>query len=304
MRRLIVTLGDPAGIGPEVVQKSLLTLKDRESWAATLVGPENIATAIALAVGGSCQVEAVRAYEGAVGRPSAEAGATALESLLRGIDLIKQKRGDVLVTAPISKEALALAGCAERGHTEILARHLGVGPVAMSFFSKKLKVVLATTHVPFSLVPGLLTVDRIVAVASLLAHALAAHLNIANPKLALAGLNPHAGERGLIGQEELTVLAPAVEVARKNGLDLRGPYPADSLFFRALRGEFDGVVALYHDQGLIPVKLLSFGEAVNFTLGLSVPRVSPDHGTAFDIAGQNSANPAGMTAALQLALEV
>lgn len=195
-----------------------------------------------------------------------------------------------------------MAGSDDRGHTEILARELGVGPTAMSFFTNELRVVLATTHVPLHRAIETLTTARVVEVAVLLHNALVGTVGRKTPRLALAALNPHAGEAGLLGDEEEKILAPAVTQARQRGLDISGPYPADTLFYRARSGEFDGIVSLYHDQALIPVKLLSFGQAVNVTLGLSVPRTSPDHGTAYDKVGTDAIKPDGMLGALKAAV--
>jgi 4-hydroxythreonine-4-phosphate dehydrogenase len=181
---------------------------------------------------------------------------------------------------------------------------MGAGPTAMAFFSPQLRTVLATVHVPLAQAIRQLSSARIVEVAHLFSATLRVHLGIVKPNLALAALNPHAGEDGLLGDDEERILKPAVVDAQAIGVRLSGPYPADTLFRRAVDGEFDGVVALYHDQALIPVKLLGFGDAVNVTLGLTHPRTSPDHGTAYDIAGKNQARPAGMLSALRLAVEL
>ena len=328
--RLAVSLGDPAGIGPEVVEKALPPfLTQHDAVQLVLIGPDELARGIVDRVLARPLVAARRAecaarlhvdatgsqarFLGPIGRASAEGGEAALAAFMRAIQLAKNREVDALVTAPISKEALALAGCADRGHTEILARELGAGPTAMAFVSGgdsavahraspgALRVVLVTAHVSLRQAIELLSVERVVATARLFADALRGPFGIARPHLALAGLNPHAGEKGLMGDEETLVLEPAVVAARAAGVDLAGPYPADSVFRRATLGEFDGVVALYHDQALIPLKLLAFGQATNVTLGLSVPRTSPDHGTAFDLAGQGRAHPEGMLAALETA---
>lgn len=328
--RLVVSLGDPAGIGPEVVEKALPQFLARhDDVALVLTGPETLARGIVHRVlahplvaprrvecAARLQVDATGSetrFSGPIGLASAEGGVAALTAFMRAIQLAKNRDVDALVTAPISKEALALAGCADRGHTEILARELGTGPTAMAFViggdstsdhpvgRGTLRVVLVSAHVSLRQAIGLLSVERVVATARLFESALREQFAIAPPRLALAGLNPHAGEKGLMGDEETLVLEPAVVAARAAGVDLAGPYPADSVFRRATLGEFDGVVALYHDQALIPLKLLAFGQATNVTLGLSVPRTSPDHGTAFDLAGQGRAHPEGMLAALETA---
>jgi 4-hydroxythreonine-4-phosphate dehydrogenase len=204
-----------------------------------------------------------------------------------------------LATAPINKEAFAAAGLQWRGHTDLLAHLTGASRVAMMFYSDVLRVVLATVHIPLGAVPHALTRDRVEETIELAASELPKFGLSA--RLALAGLNPHAGENGLIGLEEQAILAPAVEACRARGIHIDGPFPADTLFVRATRGEFDAVIACYHDQGLIPVKLVAFGRAVNVTLGLPIIRTSVDHGTAFDIAGRGTADPSSMIHAVLLA---
>lgn len=297
MATLAVTVGDPAGIGPEVTEKAIASRKTDAQ--IIVVGPENIAAPMAKRL--SVRYHGLAAFEGPPAQASAASGRAALDTLDAGIGLCKSGAADALVTAPISKHALALAGSSDRGHTEILARTMGLGPTAMAFFSPQLRTVLVTVHVSLAEAIRQLTPVRVVEVTTLFDTALRDRLGIAKPRLALAALNPHAGEDGLLGDDEERVLVPAVRAARAQGLDLSGPFPADTLFRRAVDGEFDGVVALYHDQALIPVKLLGFGDAVNVTLGLSHPRTSPDHGTAYDIAGKNLARPAGMASALEMA---
>jgi len=210
---------------------------------------------------------------------------------------------DAIATAPVSKLAFARAGLLWKGHTDLLGHLTGSPRVAMMFWSDPLKVILATVHVPLAEVPRLMTADLLAGVINLTARELP-RFGIASPRLALAGLNPHAGEDGLLGGEEDRILKPAVEAARQRGVNVSGPYPGDTIFVRASRGEFDAVIACYHDQGLIPVKLLAFGDSVNVTLGLPIIRTSVDHGTAFDIAGKNVADPSSMVAATLLAAKL
>ena len=205
-----------------------------------------------------------------------------------------------VATAPVNKLAFSRAGLPWKGHTDLLAHLTGSPRVAMMFWSEPLKVVLATIHVPLASVPGALTREVLDGIVDLSAAELP-RFGIPQPRLALAGLNPHAGEDGLLGTEDETVLRPAVNAARARGIHIDGPFPADTLFVRAARGEFDAVIACYHDQGLIPVKLLAFGRAVNVTLGLPIVRTSVDHGTAFDIAGKGVADPSSMIEAVLLA---
>jgi 4-hydroxythreonine-4-phosphate dehydrogenase len=208
-----------------------------------------------------------------------------------------------IATAPINKEALVLAGLPWRGHTDMLAALTNTRDVAMMFHSEKLMVVLATIHIPLAEVPAALTRESLGTIIRLTAEAMPM-FGVARPRIALAGLNPHAGEHGVIGDEEDRVLTPAVQDALGRGVTVSGPWPGDTVFARAVRGEFDVVIACYHDQGLIPVKLIAFGEAVNVTLGLPIIRTSVDHGTAFDIAGRGIANPESLIHAVILAAKL
>ena len=236
----------------------------------------------------------------AIGQVSAAAGLAAYDTLVRAVGDALDGRVDAIATAPVSKEAFAAAGLPWKGHTDLLG-HLTASPfVAMMFESPALRVVLATVHVALREVPALLTPDLLARTIDLAARELP-RFGIAAPRLALAGLNPHAGEHGLMGREDDDVLAPAVTAARTRGIEIRGPLPGDTVFLRASRGEFDAVIACYHDQGLIPVKLLAFGQSVNVTLGLPIVRTSVDHGTAFDIAGQGRADHGSMVEAVRLA---
>jgi 4-hydroxythreonine-4-phosphate dehydrogenase len=307
---LAVTLGDPAGIGPEVVEAALGTyLGEHPTVGIELCGPSNLVlpmeARLRSALGGHLSlVSCMQApFTGPLGVASAQSGQAALAALHAAIHLVDTQTGrrrQALVTAPINKQACALAGSSDLGHTELLGRTLGTGPIAMAFFTDRLNVVLATVHMPLRAVFAALTAQRVLQVAHLFNQSLTKLLGRA-PRLGLAGLNPHASEGGLMGHEEAEVLLPAVAQAREQGIDLSVPQAPDTVFMRALQGDFDGVVALYHDQGLIPVKLLSFGSAVNATLGLRVVRTSPDHGTAYDCVGTQRARPEGMLAALRWA---
>jgi 4-hydroxythreonine-4-phosphate dehydrogenase len=208
-----------------------------------------------------------------------------------------------VVTAPINKAAFAAAGFPWKGHTDLLAELCGVRDVAMMFWSEPLRVVLATVHIPLAAVPGALTRDRLMSVIELTARAMP-EFGYAAPRLAVAGLNPHAGEDGLLGHEDEGVIRPVVADARARGINVAGPFPADTLFVRASKGEFDVVIAAYHDQGLIPVKLIAFGRAVNVTLGLPIVRTSVDHGTAFDIARKGLADEGSLVEAILLAAKL
>jgi 4-hydroxythreonine-4-phosphate dehydrogenase len=281
--RIAITVGDPAGIGPEIAAAAAANPRVLEVCEPRVYGPTDRG------------LPAV-----ARGVASAAAGRSAYETLLRAVEDATRGAIDAIATAPISKEAFALAGLPWKGHTDLLAHVTGARRVAMMFHSEPLRVVLATVHIPLAAVPGALTPERLDEVIALTAESLP-DFGLASPRLALAGLNPHAGEHGVIGDDDDRVLAPAVARARRAGIDIAGPLPADTLFVRASRGEFDAVIACYHDQGLIPVKLLAFGRAVNVTLGLPIIRTSVDHGTAFDIAGRGVADPSSLVEAVRLA---
>src|SRR5688500_8960760 len=231
---------------------------------------------------------------------SADAGQAAYEAICAAVHDAQAGVVAGLATAPVNKLAFSRAGLPWKGHTDLLGHLTAATQVAMMFWSEPLKVILATVHVPLSEVPRLLTPALVRDIIDLTARELP-RFGVVTPRLAIAGLNPHAGEEGLLGHEDADVLHPAVAAARARGIDIQGPLPGDTVFVRASRGEFDAVIACYHDQGLIPVKLLAFGESVNVTLGLPIIRTSVDHGTAFDIAGRNVADPSSMIAATLLA---
>lgn len=290
--RLAVTLGDPRGIGPEIVAAALARGVEAD---ITLVGAKDQIAAIPGAAA-RVPVGAWRVRRGVATARAAEAGLIAGRAVEQAARLALDGTVDAIVTAPVEKHALHLAGFHWPGHTEWLA-HLAGGPdVAMMLASDRLRVVLVTTHVAFRDVPLLLTADRIVRTGEVTRAALRDWFGIAEPRLALCALNPHAGEQGLFGDEEERVLAPAAAQ-----LGAAGPLPADTVFVRAMRGEFDAVLAPYHDVGMTAIKVASFGAGVNVTLGLPFVRTSPDHGTALDIAGTGRADPGSMHAALLLA---
>jgi 4-hydroxythreonine-4-phosphate dehydrogenase len=279
--RLAITVGDPRGIGPEVVSKALADDDVRGACTPLVVGPSGAGIDVDESIG-------TWTHSG----DEAAAGRLAGLAIERAVQLAR--RGDVggIVTAPIDKHALMRGGYADPGHTEMLAR-LTSARVAMMLASDRLRVVLATTHIPLREVPHLISREAIVDVARLTTTALRDWFDIAAPRIALCALNPHAGDGGRFGDEDERLLAPAAREAR-----ITGPLPADTVFVRALRGEFDAVIAPYHDVGMTAIKVASFGEAVNVTLGLPFPRTSPDHGTALDIAGKGIASAASMVAAV------
>jgi 4-hydroxythreonine-4-phosphate dehydrogenase len=232
---------------------------------------------------------------------SAAAGRAAYDAIVRAVADARSGVVDAIATAPINKAAFALAGLAWPGHTELLASLTGASRVAMMFHADVLRVVLATVHIALRDVPAALTRARLEDTIELTAAEMP-RFGFERPRIGVAALNPHAGEHGLMGKEDDDVLRPAIDACRDRGVDVSGPWPADTLFVRAAhRGEFDVVIANYHDQGLIPIKLAAFGKAVNVTLGLPIVRTSADHGTAFDIAGRGIADPASLVEAVRLA---
>jgi 4-hydroxythreonine-4-phosphate dehydrogenase len=279
--RVAITSGDPSGIGPEVAARAAADARVLDACDPVVYGPPN----------GAAFVPGV--LNGAAGRAAYDIIVRAVEDAQRGVV-------QAIATAPVNKEAFRLAGLPWSGHTDLLA-HLTCAPhVAMLFYSEGLRVVLATVHIPLAEVPRALTASSLEATIALTARELP-RFGFERPRIAVAGLNPHAGEHGLFGSEEDTAIRPAIEACRARGIDVAGPFPGDTVFVRARRGDFDVVVACYHDQGLIPVKLVAFGRAVNVTLGLPIVRTSVDHGTAFDIAGKGLADPESMIAAVLLA---
>jgi len=276
-----ITVGDPAGIGPEIAARAAADSRVTQACEPVLYGPLGD-----------------RVFPPGV--LSAEAGRAAYDCIERAVADALSGKVDAVATAPVNKEAFRLAGLPWSGHTDLLAHLTAAKHVAMMFYSDALRVVLATVHLPLADVPRALTKESIEETIRVTAEQLPRFGSLA-PRIAVAGLNPHAGEHGLFGCEEERAIAPAVAACRRDGIDVAGPFPADTIFVRAVRGEFDVVVACYHDQGLIPVKLVAFGQAVNVTLGLPIVRTSVDHGTAFDIAGKGVADPGSMIAAVLLA---
>lgn len=312
---LALTMGDACGIGPEIAAKAVLA-----GHAALVVGDAGVMRRAVRAVDAAARVETVAAAEAFAPAPGvvhvlaasdlpddltagtidARAGRAAHDAVIMAADLALGGRVRAVVTAPLAKASMARAGITMPGHTEILAERAGGVDVAMMLANDELRVVLVSIHVPLAEAIRRVTPEsqrRAIGFADRGARA----FGIARPRIAVAGLNPHAGEGGLFGTEDDTIIRPAVEAARVEGFDASGPHPPDTVFMRARRGEFDVVVAQYHDQGLIPVKYLGLDHGVNVTLGLPFVRTSVDHGTAFDIAGRGIADPASLIAAMRLA---
>lgn len=321
---LVITMGDPAGIGSETVVKLFAELtRDAQlvpGFKSVVVGDvERLSRANTIVAGGlrirevasvdEClystgTIEVLQEGECIDDLPFGElhkrAGQAAYDYVVRGIELCKSGLASGIVTAPINKAAMALADIPYPGHTEILADRSGVTDFAMMLANDEIRVVLATIHVSLRDVPDMLTHD-VEMKAIRMAHDAGVALGFAHPKIAVAGLNPHAGEGGMFGSEDNDIIAPAIAAAREQGLNASGPWPGDTVFFNARKGEFDVIVAQYHDQGLIPVKYTGLFDGVNITLGLPFVRTSPDHGTAFDIAGTGLADPHSLLAAVQYA---
>lgn len=280
MPRILITLGDPAGIGPEIVDLALASGRLPAGFEFEVLGDRGA---------------------GMPGKPDARSARSALDALHDAADRLRCGAADAVVTGPVSKEHLQAVGFRFPGQTEFFADAMGVRDFGMLLTGPTLSVGLATIHEPLAKVPGLLTRDGIVRIGMLTAAFLTKR-GVSSPRVAVAGLNPHAGENGAFGDEETRVIGPAIAQlnCRLPGV-FSGPAVPDAVFRAAARGEFDAVIAMYHDKGLIPLKLLDFDTAVNVTLGLPRPRTSPDHGTAFGIAGKGLANPASMIAAIGLA---
>ena len=322
---LAITLGDPAGIGPEVIIKALGHADVYEQCRPLVLGDQRIlARAMGWITGPGLAFDVVTApsqgqYRAGLitlldlqnadpaaiqpGRVSAAAGRAAVEYVLRACDMTMAGETDAVVTAPLNKEAMNLAGYHYAGHTELLADRTGAEKVSMLLTGPKLRVVHVSTHVALSEAIRRVTSQRVEEVIDLAQRSCQA-LGIARPRIAVAGLNPHASEGGLFGDQEAKEIQPAIERARARGLQVTDPQPPDTVFLRAVKGDYDIVVAMYHDQGHIPMKLLAFDSGVNVSMGLPIIRTSVDHGTAFDIAGKGLADPGAMAAAIMMAAEM
>lgn len=321
-RPLAITMGDPSGIGPEIIVK-LAAGPARPPVDLLAVGDAGVLERAAKALGAAIDIVRVDRPDRAigrgrdvlpvlqpledlpedlpVGRVDARSGRAAYASVDRAIDLALAREVRAIVTAPLNKEALAAAGVRFPGHTEILADRCGVRDVAMMLANDELRVLLVSIHVSLADAIAAVTAESELR-AIRLAHLAGLAFGLERPRVAVAGLNPHAGENGLFGRQDIDIIAPAVEAACAEGIKASGPWPGDTVFMRARRGDFDIVVAQYHDQGLIPVKYLGIEQGVNVTVGLPFVRTSVDHGTAFDIAGKGIADPASLAYAVRTAI--
>ena len=316
--RIAVTMGDPAGIGPEIIVKGFQTLP--VSCQCVVVGDARVLADAAKRFAPGLDIFPVNDVNEAkfenkvlhvldldnvgsdllLGAPSARAGKAAIEYIKRATKLALRDDVDAIVTAPINKEGMHLAGYPFPGHTEFLAKLTGSPDCALMMVGGKLRVVLATTHVPLNDVKDLITTELVLNKIRL-THQWLVKFAQEKPKIAVAALNPHGGEGGIFGDEEKNAIDPAIKMARSENFDVSGPWPADALFGRIDSSGYDAVIAMYHDQGMIPVKMASMGQAVNITLGLPIIRTSVDHGTAYDIAGKGEANPDSLMKAVETA---
>jgi len=315
-RTIVITAGDPKGIGPEVIIKTLALENIRNllsEFSFLIIGSRNVLeqTAQSLKINFSPLMlkkpETISKEEGNISlhEPvSTEKSHGGLDYILAAIEVMKTSQASALVTAPVSKESIRKNSYDFIGHTELLAQKTLSRKVTMMFVAPKLKVSLATTHIAYKKVLLYLTTDKVVSTIEQTDNGLRKYFGIAQPRIAVCGLNPHAGEDRAFGNEESKIIEPAIKLARQRKISCTGPLPADSVFHRVVKGEFDAVVALYHDQGLIPIKTLAFSEAVQVTLGLPFIRTSPAHGVAYDIAGKGIANPSSMIEAIKLAVSI
>jgi 4-hydroxythreonine-4-phosphate dehydrogenase len=320
MRPLALTLGEPAGIGPDLAlalwvrraalgvppflllgDPALLVARAKLLKLEVKIAESNADDAAARFAGALPVLPLGLSTNARPAKPDATSAPIARAAIERGVALVQGGKASALVTNPIAKSVMQQAGFAFPGHTEFLAHLAGAARPVMLIWSEELAVVPVTIHVPLADVPRLLTADLIVETGRVVARDFARRFRIAKPRLAVCGLNPHAGEQGMLGGEEERVIRPAIERLKAEGVAASGPYSADTLFHRDARQRYDVVLGMYHDQVLIPAKTLAFDRAVNVTLGLPFVRTSPDHGTAFDIAGSGKADPSSLLAALRLA---
>jgi 4-hydroxythreonine-4-phosphate dehydrogenase len=317
-----ITMGDPAGVGPEIIVKALSDPAIHEICRPVVFGDRG-ALALCLGTAEPCSIREISHPSEASGVsaqidlipvcrldsdclvpgfPKVEGGAAMVECILAALDMALQGEIAAMVTCPISKVLMQQAGHAYEGHTRLIADRTGTQDYVMMLAGEKLRVALVTIHCALKDVPGLISKESILKTIAVTSKALAQDFGLKSPRMAVAGLNPHAGEAGLFGMEEAEIIEPALKEARQKGFPVQGPFPPDTIFHRAASGNFDAVIAMYHDQGLIPLKLLHFSDAVNVTLGLPVIRTSVDHGTAYDIAGKGVADPSSLKAAVRMAV--
>lgn len=318
-----ITMGDPAGVGPEIIVKALADRTVYRSCRPVVLGDTEVLSSAIKKAKVKISLEAVIAPsevraspdkidvmalselkdgDALPGKPTVEGGKAMVRYIIRAVELSQTGELGGMVTGPINKALMHRAGHPYEGHTQLISQLTNTPDCVMMLAGERLRVALVTVHCPFTEVPAILDIELVRKTIAITAKALEADLGFDKPRLAVAGLNPHAGESGLFGMEDERVIKPAVRMARDAGYNVTGPLPADTLFYRAANGQFDAVVAMYHDQGLIPLKLLHFSDAVNVTLGLPIIRTSVDHGTAYDIAGTGKADPSSLKAAIRMAV--
>jgi 4-hydroxythreonine-4-phosphate dehydrogenase len=306
--KIAITIGDPAGIGPEITLKALLSDEIKQICKPLLIGDRSVIEDAIESMGIPFDLETIEMLSiGAIKdrnfakcKATAESGRACVSYIKKAVELASFKIVDAVVTAPITKESLKMAGFAWRGHTEMLAELTGTKDYAMMLCGGPLRVILVTIHTALKNVPQMISKERVLKTI-ILAKKACNMMGIENHRIAVAGLNPHAGEAGIFGDEEIEIITPAVQEGLAMGISVSGPYPPDALFHRAYNGEFDIIVCMYHDQGLIPLKMIAFDKGVNITVGLPFVRTSPDHGTAYDIAWKGIASPSSMIEAIKMA---
>lgn len=318
-----ITMGDPVGVGPEIICRAFARPDTSDGLRPMVIGDAAVLKKGAETTGTThLEITPVDSPEGATfekgrinvfnvsqldsaslawGRPTAETGRAMIDCITCAVDMAMAGRIDGICTAPINKTALKMAGSPYPGHTELLAQRTNTARYAMMMAGSRLRVVLVTIHVPLRDVPALISTRQIETIIALCDQSLKSRFGIPRPRIAVAGLNPHAGEDNMFGNEESRIIAPAVSEACAQGIAAAGPLPPDTVFYNAAGGAYDAVVCMYHDQGLIPFKMIHFADGVNTTLGLPIVRTSVDHGTAYDIAGQGSADPGSLVEAVRMA---
>jgi len=319
-----ITMGDPVGIGPEIILSALINPLIYEICRPLVIGDMEWLEDLKRCIKSNLKFNAVKKPNTGVyqcgcvdvvsnfkpgsgqilwGKPTTLTGKAMISYITSATDMALQGRIDAMVTCPINKEAMHKAGYFYNGHTELIAEKTKSAEFAMMLAGDKLRVVLVTIHIPLKDITSVLSKEKILQTIIITGSSLSMRFGIENPKIAVAGLNPHAGEGGMFGDEEERMILPAVNLAKSQGFDVLGPYPPDTIFYHAQKGLYDAVICMYHDQGLIPFKMIHFADGVNTTLGLPIIRTSVDHGTAYDIAGKGKADPGSLTAAIKMAAE-
>tara|TARA_Y100001970_G_scaffold67957_1_gene86630 strand:- start:2721 stop:3656 length:936 start_codon:yes stop_codon:yes gene_type:complete len=300
-----ITIGDYNGIGPEVVIKSLRKKEILKKCYPIIIGDKEVINLLKIKADKKIEFyKSDNLVKIEPGKPTRFSGQASLNYISTGIDLIKNKKIDCLVTAPISKNAISLAGSKFKGHTDLLQKAFNRELVVMSFFSKELNVSLASIHIPLNKVSKSINKNLIIQQILVVSNFLKVYLKKNKPRIGICGMNPHASEQGRIGDEDLKVIIPAVKKLKKLNINIEGPFPSDTIFVKENRDRFDIIHSIYHDQGLIPFKMLAFDKGVNVTLNLPFIRTSPDHGTAYDIAWKNKADSRSMEEAILLAAKM